>query len=1026
MFSRFIRSAIIIILSITTLFPGNPWVAAADSPQIQPGDTGSTLQGTSQGKLLEAADNRLLIKFSAPGFQVVNQMVNGIERARINVPGAVQTDQPGLPAVPVYSILVAIPPQSDYSLRIVSATVKAQALSTPLAFAESPSVQDPETGASIQRITTEHGADFQPGQLYPANPVRVASEAWLRDQRILRLEYYPAQVNQATLQWNWTPDVQVELLFSPPSSPVKMQFLPPVSAIERNHDSFEKVLQTSLLNYDQGANWRAAPQASIPGDFGFTQARDFSPAVQIVVDHDGIYKVTYEQLMAAGVNLAEDPHNFQLTSQGQPVAFLLQGNGDNHFDPGEAVIFYGQKFYGDHLASVYTSSMSQWSLLCPLTCKLSKQLEDYTNDNTYWLRMGTSPGLQINTVDAAPKDTATIPAYYTSTVHAEENHRWYATHLVDEGVWYWASTSTSVITSSFATNLTAVSPDVPTAIISGSLMGFSNNPGYNVQIKLNSYLPVLTSNSWDYIKRYTFRASAPVTAIVNNGANTLNVISAAPSSHIMFFDWFEVRYARLFQALNDVLQFNYPISGTVQFKAKGFTSGNAMVFDISNPLVPIQMSNPRITPDGGAGTNQVEFQDSQPGEHATYIIAGSAQIQTPKKIQNYLPPDLTPAQGGADYIFITHKNFYTSTVTLANYRKSQGLTTFVVNIDDVYQQFNYGIFHSVAIRNYLAYAMSSWTVKPRYVLLVGDGHFNFKNYTNPNIKNIATSDTIFTPPNLAFIDPWQGQTDATALLAMVVGNDPLPDIAIGRLPVNNQAQADAIVAKTIAYEQSSRQNWQKNTVYIADNPDTAGDFNASVNDLASRFTPLGWSTKKIFVSDYLSNLPGPTTRKVISQSVNITGTLFLTYVGHAGIPFWANESIMTTKLVTQTMLNKNKLPILLSLDCLDGFWHYPDPTNNSSLAETMVRIPNGGAVAAFSPTGLGLTNGHDTLANGFFTTFYKNDVWELAPAALNAKLAIFTSGSHMDLLYTYTILGDPALRIQGSLDKLIYLPLISH
>ena len=90
----------------------------------------------------------------------------------------------------------------------------------------------------------------------------------------------------------------------------------------------------------------------------------------------------------------------------------------------------------------------------------------------------------------------------------------------------------------------------------------------------------------------------------------------------------------------------------------------------------------------------------------------------------------------------------------------------------------------------------------------------------------------------------------------------------------------------------------------------------------------------------------------------------------------------------------------------------------------MVRIQNGGAVAAFTPTGLGLASGHDVLAQGFYSTFFTNDLWELGPASANARLAIYNTGYHFDLLYTYSILGDPALHVQGFLERKIFIPVV--
>ncbi len=962
----------------------------------------------------------MAINFQAPEYQLKNLNETGQGGVIFDIPGAFPKQVVGQPILPVFSVLVGIPPQADYSLHIRSQQTDLIPQALTVAIARPETRIDPETGEVLTAHPLLEGTDLVKPESGGSGVVRIASEAWVRDQRVLRLEYSPIIYNPETQRASWTPDVIVELTFEGKFGNSHQAVRPASLAGQVKADPFEKILQSSLLNYVQASAWRASPQADIPSNYGFTQGRNFAPQLKLVVDHDGLYRVTADQIAAAGLDLTGDPANLQLISQGQPVAYMLEGDGDAAFESGEALLFYGQYFRGDYLASVYSGSMKQWSTLCPLTCKLAPQLEDYTNENVYWLSMGSAPGLKMAVLDGAPQDTAVVPQSYPYTQRAEENHRWIPTHLRDNEVWFWAQTSTTT-TTTFKTNLSAIAPAFPTVVVSGTMMASTNVSGHTAKVYLNNSMTPIASGAWNYIQRYNFRSSVPVTMTVNNGENSLKL----RTNHIVYFSWFEVAYQRQFVAMNNSLEFRYPLTGTFQYQSKGFSSSTAVVLDITNPLQPVQYLNPRTSPDGGAGTYQVEFQttQSQPGR---YYLTGGTNLQAPKQIAVYNPPDLTPAANGADYIFITHQKFISATNTLANFRQSQGLSTIVVNVDDVYDQFNYGIYHSVAIRNYLAFAMSSWQIKPQYVLLVGDGHLNFRNNvyngTNAALK-FVNRDTIYMPPNMAFIDPWQGQTDSTPLLAMVVGTDPLADLYIGRLPVNSTAQADAMVAKTIGYEQSPHQSWQKNMLYITDNTDSAGNFLQSANELSAQFTPKGFITTTISLQ---KGLTGTTARAAISRTVTITGSLFLTYIGHASIPSWAAEQMMNTKAVTTTMHNQTKLPVVLSLDCLDGFWHYPDPVSNSSLVETMVRIPGGGAVAAFSPTGLGLASGHDVLAQGFYSTFFTQEIWELAPAAANARLAIYATGYHSDLLYTYSILGDPALQVQGFIEHNIFVPIVAR
>ena len=82
----------------------------------------------------------------------------------------------------------------------------------------------------------------------------------------------------------------------------------------------------------------------------------------------------------------------------------------------------------------------------------------------------------------------------------------------------------------------------------------------------------------------------------------------------------------------------------------------------------------------------------------------------------------------------------------------------------------------------------------------------------------------------------------------------------------------------------------------------------------------------------------------------------------------------------------------------------------TSLAEEMVRAPEKGAVAAYSPTGLGVASGHDILNRAFYTAIFDGGVQELGQAAIASKAELFATGLHFDLVDTFTVFGDPALR----------------
>jgi hypothetical protein len=173
----------------------------------------------------------------------------------------------------------------------------------------------------------------------------------------------------------------------------------------------------------------------------------------------------------------------------------------------------------------------------------------------------------------------------------------------------------------------------------------------------------------------------------------------------------------------------------------------------------------------------------------------------------------------------------------------------------------------------------------------------------------------------------------------------------------------------------------------------------------------------------------------IINSLNNEGALMMTFIGHGSVQKWTHEGIFKYDNLS-SLTNLDQLPVVLSLDCLDGYWPYPEQT---SLMDAMVRLGNGGSVAAFAPTGLGVSTGHDTLAQGFYEELFTNKNRDLGEVSLASKLALHNSQNNFDLLNTYLILGDPALQIQlpeptkaadflgdGSTDVSVYRPSLGN
>ncbi|HBY08333.1 MAG TPA: hypothetical protein DEH22_11280 [Chloroflexi bacterium] len=996
------------VLLALTLFP-SPLQASSAQASAESNSPASF-------KIETARDDYLDLSVTAPAYQIGKQSIEGRDFDTLFVPGATSDTTPGAAELPIVSTLVGVPPQAQISLEILDESAQNLAGQYQIAPAPYPAPLMDESDTTARW-------DYDFAQAMPAlnqasstafSAVRIADEAWMRDQRLIRLEYSPFEYEPASGTLKWYPYLKVRLHFEYPAGQGEVAS----SQTPAADPTLESYFADTLLNYEQAAQWRALPDTN-----PLVTPPEVGSRYRIGITEDGIYKLTYEELYAANPAIAGvSSRLLHMTSQGADIAIqVIDANGT--FGPGDTIIFYGQRFYGERLADLYQSENTYWANLYQQQTDGSFQLwkpqfnaimlEKYTLENVYWLYVGTNNGLRMSTVNGDISGNSNDPVpYYRETAHAEQSYEWKTTLFTSEDTWFWKKMNQANTTYNFTTDLTAIAVTAPEMVVRGEFVSDSYNlnvgADHHTQVSLNSHL--IDDTYWSGKSRYHFEITTDTIAL-NEGTNTLSVVAKNDAQVIypvIFFDWFEIEYNRFFQSTDNALEFSNVTTGLQKYQVSNFSdTNNVAVLDISNPLTPVRVLNPEVS----AGQVTISLTNAAP---LSVVMDGNPQAVPGAQVSYYTPPTWSAMANGVDYVYITHADFVAATQQLANYRATQsGLSTRVINIQDLYNEFNFGIFNPIAIKNFLAYTFDQWQTPPTYTLLVGDGHWNFFGY-RPTYY-IPTGQYI--PPNLAWVDPWQGEVDSANLLANVVGNDPLADVFIARLPVNSSAEIDAYRAKLTAYEAPhTPEAWEQNHVFVADQADDAGNFPATADDVINQFIgPAPFASEiRIYEDDYgcSAGIACPAVNTAIVNTLNDPGALIINYIGHASVNRWSHEQVFLLTDLPR-LQNAGKLPVVLSMDCLDGFWSGPGGYPGTSLIEEIVRQSNTGAIAAFSPTGLGVSSGHDILHKGFYDSLMNEGNWGLGAASMNAKLWLYNVGVHADLLHTYTVFGDPALEIRN-------------
>jgi len=249
----------------------------------------------------------------------------------------------------------------------------------------------------------------------------------------------------------------------------------------------------------------------------------------------------------------------------------------------------------------------------------------------------------------------------------------------------------------------------------------------------------------------------------------------------------------------------------------------------------------------------------------------------------------------ADYLIVTHPNFTSALYPLCNLRDSLGLEVKMAEVSLIYSTFPTGERYD-RIRAFMDQVYANWNARPEFVLLVGDG---CRDSTRDDFVPVK----LFPKFSYAYAG---GLTmhGADNWYATLSGADSIPDIIIGRLPVNTLSSAESLVAKIIRYETSADTGqWIHTTMFVSSNdrvPDAA--------ELESLyFKPNGDSCYTVVESDGSSAFLRHKTIAGFNQ-----GASLVCHSAHGSQPpSWVGSKTLFSYPDADSLSNSDALPVVL-------------------------------------------------------------------------------------------------------------------
>ena len=581
-------------------------------------------------------------------------------------------------------------------------------------------------------------------------------------------------------------------------------------------------------------------------------------AVKISVDAEGWYRVTRDELLAAGLDPATDPHRLHLYADGVEVAMTVEGEAQGSID---AVRFYG--------TALDTQS---------------------TATHVYWLAAEDGAGRRIQTVAAT--GGAGTPASFLITAERRDKSIFVAALANGEQESFFGPliTNDAMKPALQTLRLAHIDRAASTAEVEITLQGvgeFGTDSQHDVAVTLNGQpLDDILFNGRDstYVRRVL-----PLDRLAE-GDNTFSLTAKNGDSDLSLVSYVRITYARTYDYDGGPLVLT--AGGGTSVAVPGVMASAMYALDVSAPATPVELP---VTVSGGVA-RFVTPSGMGRGIIVTRDFAKAARVEANG-------PSSLHATPGADMIIIVHPSLLSAVEPLRQLRTAQGLSVLVASVDDIYDEYGYGAKDPTVLRAFLA-ATRLWKTVPRYVLLVGDATFDPRNYLGFGDFDLVPTKLIVTTEMKTASDSWLADFDG----------DGTADMAIGRLPARTLAEAQIEVGKIVAYENApSGLPWTRSALLVTDT-DSAIDFGAmssAVRDLV----PPGYTTDTIDLTT--SGLAAA--RQSLLSGLD-SGALFVNFVGHGSVGVWTSGGLFGDD-DAKALNNGDRLPFVVAMTCLNGYFH---------------------------------------------------------------------------------------------------------
>lgn len=702
---------------------------------------------------------------------------------------------------------------------------------------------------------------------------------------------------------------------------------------------------------------------------------------RLELKYPGVYRVTGKELSDAGIPLADVvPEKVGLYSAGSIVPVFLSGVSDGTFDTTDTLEFVGESPRGDVTWYMPTNKY-----------------------NVYYLKLYDSNPVQYRAQAVAAVEE-NVKQHFWQWQHLEKDYLfWFSTLPPDQtDNFFWFSHRAGTPPGdTFQTWLSfpgfEQSLNLPAEVtmqVFGATKAVNLSPSHQFELLYNEQNIGTLEFDGIGLDRQVFTIDSAKVADepTRIGLKTPDNRTTAVDS--IFMDWMNLRYPSRFDGNGiEFYRFNNDLvsdSGSTEVLHITDLPASASVFDPGNRVV-WQLAE-----------NQTSAEIKNCPNLTTYTAVTPAARMRVEAIKPTIPladPQQLPADLQA--LVVYHPSLRTTAHAYTAYRRERGWKIEAVSVESVFDKLNNGFVSDETLKKYIA-SVNDHATSLSHIVLIGDAYFDHREAESHDAeKQYETLIPIHWVyrPGVTWSggyqdDNWYGSFE----------NEFRPDIAVGRIAVNSDAEGMEYLRKVIEYE------------VLKKGKDDQGLLISSVEKSFQQYvTEIGTTYKdKLSSFTYLFPEAEKATQEVadLLNAFN-KGAQLVYYVGHGGAMVWrvgpvdfARQKDLFTPKEVRRLTNQGHYPVVVCASCYTTSFDQPE-----SIGEALVNQPSGGAIAVIgAPWKATVQESHD-FNRHFFKYYFSPAVKTIGEASLKAHRDHIPENQSHALFNSFTMLGDPCLEI---------------